>query len=195
MEILIAFGILAVLGMFLLSVYNGLVRARNLVKNSFSQIDVQLKRRYDLIPNLVETAKGYLKHERDTLERVIQARNHAFASLQSASQNPADGQKMKNLLASEGELGQAMGRLMVVMESYPELKANTTMNGLMEEISSTENKIAFARQAYNDSVMTYNNQREVFPNSLIAGTFGFQVANSYEITQPQERENVKVAFS
>lgn len=195
MEILIALGGLGLFGFFLLSIYNGLVRARNLVQNSFSQIDVQLKRRYDLIPNLVETAKGYLKHERETLERVIQARNLAFSSLQSASQNPVDGQKMKNLLASEGELGQAMSRLMVVMESYPELKANSTVNSLMEEISSTENKIAFARQAYNDSVMAYNNHREVFPNSLIAQTFGFQIANSYEITQAQERENVKVAFS
>lgn len=175
-------------------IFNNLVRTRNLVKNAFSQIDVQLKRRYDLIPNLVEVAKGYMAHEKETLEKVIQARNQASGILKNLESNPANAGQMGQLLQAEGQLGQALSRLMMVAESYPDLKANTSMAQLTEELTSTENKVSFARQAYNDAVMVYNNLREVFPNTLIAASFGFTPAATYEITVAQERENVKVSF-
>jgi LemA protein len=176
-------------------IYNSLVTLRNRFKNAFAQIDVQLKRRYDLIPNLVETAKGYLKHERETLEAVIKARNIAAAAAQSVAANPADGGAMKSLVSAETGLTGALSRLMVVAEQYPELKANQNMMQLTEELTSTENKIAFARQAYNDSVMTYNNAREVFPNVIFAGMFGFQAAELFKIEDPTERNAPKVSFA
>ena len=172
--------------------YNGLVTKRNAYRNAFSQIDVQLKRRYDLIPNLVETAKGYLKHERGTLEAVIAARNGAQAAARTAAANPGDATAMQGLSAAEGILAGSMSRLLAVAEAYPDLKANQTMSQLMEELSSTENRIGFARQAYNDAVMTYNNARETFPGMLVAGSFA--AAQLFEIQAPAEREAVKVAF-
>ena len=181
---------LAVVGM-----YNGLVTLRNRYKNAFSQIDVQLKRRYDLIPNLVEVAKGYIKHERETLEAVIKARNAAYSAGQQAARSPGDAAAMTALGGAEGQLTGALGRLFAVAEAYPDLKANQNMLALQEELSSTENKIAFARQAYNDSVMTYNTQREVFPSSVIAGMFNFQEAHLFEVEQPAEREAPKVSFT
>lgn len=185
----------AIVVFWVIGMYNGLVGARNQTKNSFSQIDVQLKRRYDLIPNLVETAKAYMKHEAGTLEAVIQARNQAFAAHKAVHGDPAaDPGAMKNLLGAESALGGALGRLTVTMEQYPDLKANTTMSQLMEELSSTENKISFARQAYNDSVLGYNNKREMFPSSIVAGMFNFQAAQAYEIENAAERQNVKVSF-
>lgn len=185
---------LAVLIIGVIAIYNGLVGARNLVKNAFSQIDVQLKRRYDLIPNLVETAKGYMAHERETLDAVISARNQAASAEKTLAANPTDGQAMKKLMNAEGQLGASLGRLNVVMEAYPDLKANQNMGQLMEELSSTENKISFARQAYNDSVLGYNNKREMFPSSIVANTFNFQAAEPYEVENATERENVKVSF-
>ncbi|MBI5689149.1 MAG: LemA family protein [Verrucomicrobia bacterium] len=184
-----------VLGFWLASIYNRLVDLRNRFKNAFSQIDVQLKRRYDLIPNLVEIAKGYLKHERETLEAVIKARNIAAAAAQSAAANPSDAGAIKNLVAAEAGLGGALSRLMVVAEQYPDLKANQNMLQLTEELTSTENKIAFARQAYNDSVMVYNTTRETFPTVVIAGAFGFQPAELFKIEDPSERNAPKVSFS
>jgi LemA protein len=193
---LIIFAVVAVILVFwAIGIYNGLVRMRNAFKNAFAQIDVQLKRRYELIPNLVETSKAYMKHESQTLERVIAARNQAFAAEQKVAGNPANSSAMKELGAAESQLTASVGRFMAVMESYPDLKANTTMNQLMEELTSTENKVGFARQAFNDSVMTYNNQREVFPNVIFAGMFGFQPAELLTIENPQEREAVKVSFN
>ncbi len=177
------------------SMYNGLVSLRNRYKNAFSQIDVQLMRRYDLIPNLVETAKGYIKHERETLEAVTQARNLAYSAGKQAAGNPGDAQAMTALSGAEGQLTGALGRLFAVAEAYPDLKANQNMLALQEELSATENKIAFSRQAYNDAVMAYNTQREVFPSSIIASTFNFQEANLFEVEKPQEREAPKVSFS
>jgi LemA protein len=174
--------------------YNSLVTLRNRYKNAYSQIDVQLKRRYDLIPNLVETAKGYIKHERETLEAVIKARNTAQAAGQRAAQNPGDPQAMAALGASEGQLAGVLTRFMAVAEAYPDLKANQNMLALQEELTSTENKVAFARQAYNDSVMYYNTQREVFPTVFIANMFNFQPASPFEIEQPEQREAPKVSF-
>src|SRR5438876_2418954 len=159
--------------MFVVGLYNKLVALRNRFKNAYAQIDVQLKRRYDLIPNLVETAKGYLKHERGTLEAVIAARNAASSANVRAAANPGDPAAMQQLVAAEGSLTGALGRLFALAEAYPDLKANQTMAQLMEELTSTENKVSFARQAYNDSVMVYNTQREVFPSSIIAGMFNF----------------------
>lgn len=199
MSALVVLGILAalvlVLGLWAVGIYNSLVGLRNRFKNAFAQIDVQLKRRYDLIPNLVETAKGYLKHERETLEAVIKARNIAFAASQSAAANPADANAMKNLGAAETGLAGALSRLMVVSEAYPDLKANQNMMQLTEELTSTENKIAFARQAYNDSVMTYNTTRETFPNVIFAGMFGFQTAELFKVEDPTERNAPKVSFA
>ncbi|MCB9061919.1 MAG: LemA family protein [Halobacteriovoraceae bacterium] len=177
-----------------ISIYNGLIKKRNEYKNAFSQIDVQLKRRYDLIPNLVETCKGYMKHESETLEGVISARNQAFGAAKMAAQDPSNSDAMKSLLASESSLTGALGKLMVIQEDYPDLKANENMKGLMEELSSTENKIGFARQFYNDTVTEYNNSREVFPGSLIAGVFNFIPAVLWEISEQKERENIKVSF-
>jgi LemA protein len=199
MTILIVLVALAVPLFFLLvyavSSFNKLVGLRNRFKNAFAQIDVQLKRRYDLIPNLVETAKGYLKHERGTLEAVIAARNVASAASVRAAANPGDPGAMKELMAAENTLGGALGRLMVVSEAYPELKANTTMNNLMEELTSTENKVSFSRQAYNDSVMTYNTARESFPTNILAGMFNFAPAEPFQIENKAEKEAPKVSFS
>jgi len=193
--VLILVGLVVVLGAWVAGIYNSLVALRNRFKNAFSQIDVQLKRRYDLIPNLVEVAKGYMKHESTTLENVIKARNIALAASQTAAANPADGNAMKSLVSAESGLGGALSRLMVVSEQYPELKANQNMMQLTEELTSTENKIAFARQAYNDSVMSYNTTREVFPNVFFAGMFGFLPAELFKIDDPTERNAPKVSFS
>ncbi len=180
---------------FGISGYNKLVALRNGYKNGFAQIDVQLKRRYDLIPNLVETAKGYLKHERGTLEAVIAARNGAAAASARAAQNPGDPNAMKELSAAEATLTGSLGRLFAVAEAYPDLKANTTMNNLMAELTETENKVAFARQAYNDAAMTYNTTRETFPTNLLAGMFNFGPAELFVIEKTEEREAPKVSFS
>jgi LemA protein len=188
-------GLAVVLALWGIGIYNGLVTARNGYKNAFAQIDVQLNRRYDLIPNLVEVAKGYIKHERETLEAVTAARGAAMSGLSAAKANPGDAAAMQQLGAAEGQLTGALGRLMAVSEAYPDLKANQTMMQLSEELTSTENKVAFARQAYNDSVMSYNNRREVFPSSIIAGSTGFQPAALLEITEPVKREAVKVSFT
>ena len=193
--LLIVIIVIAVLFLYVIGIYNKLVRLRNGFKNAFAQIDVQLKRRYDLIPNLVETAKGYITHERETLEAVISARNQAVSAANRAGANPADGAAMTGLLGAEGALTGALGRLFAVAEAYPDLKANQTMQQLMEELTSTENKVAFARQAYNDAVMSYNNAREVFPNSVIAGTFNFSEAVLFEITDQKEKEAPKVSFA
>ncbi len=178
-----------------ISTYNRLVTARNTFKNAFAQIDVQLTRRYDLIPNLVETAKGYIKHERETLEAVIQARNAAYAGLKTAASDPGNAAAVQQLAGADQQLGGALGRLMAVAEAYPDLKANQNMMQLSEELTSTENKVAFARQAYNDSVMSYNNAREVFPSSIVANMFGFQPAQPLEIAKPEAREAPKVSFT
>lgn len=180
--------------MFVVSAYNRLVSLRNRYKNAYAQIDVQLKRRYDLIPNLVETAKGYIKHERETLENVTKARNIAYAAAQSAAANPGDANAMKSLGSAETGLAGTLSRLLVVSEQYPDLKANQNMMQLTEELTSTENKISFARQAYNDSVMSYNTQREIFPANLIANTFNFAAAESFVIDKPEEKEAPKVQF-
>jgi LemA protein len=186
--------ILLLIVLLVIGIYNTLVMGRNFYKNAFSQIEVQLKRRNDLIPNLVETAKGYIKHERETLEAVTRARNLNAAAVEQAAKTPGERQAMASLSSSEGQLSGALGRLMVVMEAYPDLKANQNMMALQEELTSTENKVAFARQAYNDAVTRYNNSRETFPNVLVASTFGFQEANLFEIEQPSEREAPKVSF-
>jgi len=176
-------------------VYNRLVRLRNRYKNAFAQIDVQLKRRYDLIPNLVETAKGYMKHERETLEAVIQARNQASSAASTAAANPGDPEAMQGLVGAETALTGTLGRLFALAEAYPDLKANQNMAQLMEELTSTENKIGFSRQAFNDSVTTYNTAIQVFPAVLLAGMFSFNEADLFEIEEPTEREPVKVSFS
>ena len=194
---LILLAIVVVIGFLVVGVYNGLVRARNAFRNAFAQIDVQLQRRFDLIPNLVETAKGYLSHERETLEAVIAARGAAVSGLAAAKANPGDPAAMAELANAQGALNGALGRLMVVVEAYPDLKANQNMMQLTEELTSTENKVAFARQAYNDSVMTYNNKREVFPSSVVAGMFNFAQAALLEIPTEQQaavRAAPKVTF-
>lgn len=195
---LIIIGLIVVFGffalMFIVGAYNALVTLRNRYKNAFSQIDVQLKRRYDLIPNLVETAKGYLKHERGTLEAVIAARNAAVTANSKAAQNPGDAATMKELSGAETALTGSLSRLFALSEAYPDLKANTTMMSLMEELTSTENKVSFARQAYNDAVMAYNTKREVFPSNIIASTFNFAPAELFVIDKPEQKEAPKVAF-
>src|SRR5689334_22263453 len=188
-------GIALVAVMFVAGKYNLLVSLRNRFKNAYAQIDVQLKRRYDLIPNLVETAKGYLKHERETLENVIKMRNVAYAASQAAATNPGDAGAVKNLASAEAGLSGVLSRFMAISESYPELKANQNMMQLTEELTSTENKISFARQAYNDAVMSYNNQREMFPGSVVAGMFNFTPAQLLEAAKPEAREAPKVSFS
>ena len=192
--LLVLVAIVAVLAFWAVGIYNGLVTARNAFRNAFAQIDVQLTRRYDLIPNLVEVAKGYMAHERETLEAVIKARAAAVSGLAAAKANPGDPGAMQNLAAAEQALGGALSRLMVVSEQYPELKANQNMMQLSEELTSTENRVAFARQAFNDSVMAFNNKREVFPSSIIAGMFNFVAAALLEITEPAKREAPKVSF-
>ena len=193
--ILVAVAIVVLLLLWVVSLYNGLVTLRNRFKNAFAQIDVQLKRRYDLIPNLVETAKGYLRHERETLEAVVAARNRAVSAEQAAAARPGDPDAMRQLQAAEAGLTAGLGRLFALAEAYPDLKANQTMAQLMEELASTENRIAFARQAFNDAVMAYNTRRETFPSVLLAGPLGFQAAQLWEVETPQEREAVKVSFS
>ena len=192
----ITLGVVAVIVIFVITVYNRLVTLRNRFKNSFSQIDVQLKRRYDLIPNLVETAKGYIKHERETLEAVIKARNQALAAAQAAGANPGNPAAMQQLGQAEGSLTGVLGRMFALAESYPDLKANQNVLGLQEELTSTENKIAFSRQAFNDSVMEYNTQRETFPDIVFAGTFGFTPAELLQSTDSaEERKAPKVSFT
>jgi LemA protein len=193
--LLLLLAAVAMLALFVVGIYNRLVALRNRFKNAFAQIDVQLKRRYDLIPNLVEVAKGYLKHEHSTLEDVIKARNIALAASQAAAANPADAAAIKSLGSAETGLAGALSRLMVVAEQYPDLKANQNMMQLTEEITSTENKVSFARQSYNDSVMTYNTTRETFPNVIFAGMFGFLAAELFQIENATEREAPKVSFS
>ena len=180
---------------FGVGIYNNLVALRNRFKNAYAQIDVQLKRRYDLIPNLVETAKGYIKHERGTLEAVIAARNAASSANADVAANPGEPDAMKQLVSADGALTSVLGRLFALSEAYPDLKANTTMLNLMEEFASTENRVSFARQAYNDSVMVYNTQREVFPSDIIASTLHFAAAELFAIDKPEQREAPRLSFS
>ena len=191
--LLVILGVGLLLVFWLVGIYNGLVVARNRFKNAFAQIDVQLKRRYDLIPNLIEAVKGYMAHERETLDAVIQARNSAMAAEQKVAANPADPAAIKELNRTEGQLSGTLGRLFALSEAYPDLKANQNMLALQEELTSTENKISFARQSFNDSVMAYNNRREVFPSVMVAGMFGFTEAALLEAEQA-EREAPKVSF-
>lgn len=191
----IVLGVLVGLIFFVISIYNRLVSGRNTYKNAFAQIDVQLTRRHDLIPNLVETAKGYMKHERETLEAVITARNAAVSGLRSAAANPGDPNAVQQLAGAENALSGALGRLFALAEAYPDLKANQNMMQVSEELTSTENKVAFARQAFNDAVMNYNNAREMFPNSIIAGMFSFLPAQLLDIESPQKREVPQVKFT
>jgi Uncharacterized conserved protein len=182
-------------GFWVIATYNRLVAARNAFRNAFAQIDVQLTRRYDLIPNLVETAKGYLAHERETLEAVIRARNTALEGLKAAASDPGNAEAVARLAGAETALGGALGRLFALAEAYPDLKASQNMMQLSEELTSTENRVAFARQAYNDAVMTYNNYREMFPGSLVANLFGFQPARLLDIGKPEAREAPRVSFT
>ena len=192
--LVVLIGLAVFAAMIIAGMYNKLVALRNRFKNAWAQIDVQLKRRYDLIPNLVETTKGYLKHERGTLEAVIVARNSAASANTRVTANPGDPEAMKSLTSAEGSLSGALGRLFALTEAYPDLKANTSMNQLMEELTSTENKVSFARQAYNDSVMGYNTGRETFPSNIIAGMFNFGPAELFAVEKLEEREAVKVSF-
>ena len=191
----IALGVVVIVAIWAIAIYNGLVTLRNRFKNAFSQIDVQLKRRYDLIPNLVESVKGYMAHERGTLEAVVKARGSAVTAAQAAAARPGDPAAMQGLAQAEGALGGALGRLLAVFEQYPDLKANQNVLGLQEELTSTENKIAFARQAYNDSVMEYNNKRESFHETVFAGALGFGPAELLQSTEsPEERRAPKVTL-
>ena len=194
--LLVFLGLAAALALWAMGIYNGLVTSRNGWKNAFAQIDVQLQRRFDLIPNLVETAKAYMGHERDTLEAVIAARSAAQSGLAAAKAHPGDADAMAQLAASQGQLNGVLGRLLAVAEAYPDLKANQNMMQLSEELSSTENRVAFARQAYNDAVMGYNNKRETFPSSVVAGMFNFAHAALLDIPaeKAQVREAPKVQF-
>ncbi len=187
--------VIVLLAVFAIGIYNGLVTARNAYKNAFAQIDVQLTRRHDLIPNLVETVKGYLAHERQTLEAVISARNAAVSGLKAAAANPGDPAAVQQLAGAENALSGALGRLFALAEAYPDLKANKNMMQLSEELTTTENKVAFARQAFNDSVMGYNNKREVFPSSVVANMFAFQPAQLLEIESPAKRDVPAVKFA
>ena len=185
-------GVAVLAALFVIGQYNGLVKLRNRFRNAFAQIDVQLKRRHHLIPNLVETAKAYLSHERETLEAVIQARNTAESARKGVSPDNPEG--MQQLMQAEGGLGSAMGRLFALSEAYPDLRSNENMKQLSEELTSTENKVAFARQGYNDAVMVYNNKREAFPSNIIAGMFSFNAAVLFEVSDESEREAVVVKF-
>ena len=192
---LIFLAVLVAIVMWAIGIYNRLINERNRVKNAFAQIDVQLTRRHDLIPNLVEAVKGYMKHERETLEAVISARNAASSSLDAAKADPANAQAIKELGASEGALTSALGRLFALSEAYPDLKANQNMMQLQEELASTENKVAFSRQAFNDAVLSYNNTAENFPNNVIAGMFKFALASFLEIESEEKREVPEVSFT
>ena len=193
--ILIVILAVVVLGIFFfVAIYNKLVQLKNRFKNAFAQIDVQLKRRYDLIPNLVETAKGYLKHEREVLEAVIKARNQASNAMQKASADPGNSEAIQGLIGAENTLSGTLGRLFALVEAYPDLKANQNMMQLSEELTTTENKVSFARQAFNDAVMVYNTAREVFPNNIVANMFAFKEAQLFEIKAEAEREAPKVSF-
>lgn len=194
MEGWILLGLIVALVVFTITIYNRLVTLRNRFLNAFAQIDVQLTRRHDLIPNLVETVKGYMKHERETLENVIRARNNASTSLNKASQDPGSADAIRDLSGAESQLGAALGRLFALREDYPDLKADATMQRLQEELSTTENRVAFARQAFNDAVMTYNTGREVFPNNILAGFFNFKPAELLEIEDESKREVPDVSF-
>jgi LemA protein len=192
---LIFLAVLAAIVFWGIGIYNRLVNERNRVKNAFAQIDVQLTRRYDLIPNLVEAVKGYMKHERETLEAVINARNAASSSLDAAKADPANALAMKELGASEGALTSALGKLFALSEAYPDLKANQNMMQFQEELASTENKVAFSRQAFNDTVLQYNNSAQNFPNTVIAGFFSFELASFLEITSEEMRDAPDVSFT
>ncbi|MDJ0701168.1 MAG: LemA family protein [Woeseiaceae bacterium] len=181
--------------MWAIGIYNRLINERNRVRNGFAQIDVQLTRRHDLIPNLVEAVKGYMKHERETLEAVVKARNAAVSALDAAKADPANAQAIKELGASEGALGSILSRLFALSEAYPDLKASENMMQFQEELASTENKVAFARQAFNDSVMSYNNSAENFPNNIIAGMFSFELASFLEIESEEKRDVPEVSFT
>ncbi len=194
-SLLIFLGLIAAIVFWAIGIYNRLVNERNRVRNGFAQIDVQLQRRYDLIPNLVEAVKGYMKHERETLEAVIKARNAAQSALDAAKADPASAAAIQQLGASEGALGSILGRLFALSEAYPDLKANQNMQQFQEELTTTENKVAFARQAFNDAVMGYNNTAENFPNNLIANTFNFELASFLEIESEEVREAPEVSFS
>ena len=192
---LIFLGVIAAIVFWAIGIYNRLVNERNRVRNAFAQIDVQLTRRHDLIPNLVEAVKGYMKHERETLEAVIKARNMAASALDAANADPANAAAMKKLGGAEGALSSVLGRLFALSESYPDLKANQNMMQFQEELASTENKVAFSRQAFNDSVLSYNNSAENFPNNVIAGTFGFELASFLEIDTEEMRDAPEVSFT
>jgi len=192
---LIFLGLIVVVAVFGIGIYNRLVNSRNRVKNAFAQIDVQLTRRYDLIPNLIESVKGYMKHERETLEAVISARNAAASGLTAAKADPANADAIKQLAAAEATLGGALGRLFALAEAYPDLKANENMLRFQEELASTENKVAFARQAFNDAVLTYNNTRENFPNNIVAGMFRFEAASFLDIESEEKRTVPEVSFT
>ncbi|MDH3350899.1 MAG: LemA family protein [Gammaproteobacteria bacterium] len=192
---LIFLAVLAAIVFWGIGIYNRLINERNRVRNAFAQIDVQLTRRYDLIPNLVEAVKGYMKHERETLENVIKARNAASSSLDAAKADPANAQAIKELGASEGALTSALGRLFALSEAYPDLKANQNMMQFQEELASTENKVAFSRQAFNDAVLQYNNSAQNFPNNVIAGFFSFELASFLDITTEEVREAPDVSFT
>jgi len=192
---LIFLGIIAAIVFWAIGIYNRLVNERNRVKNAFAQIDVQLTRRHDLIPNLVEAVKGYMKHERGTLEDVIKARNVAVSALDAAKVDPSNAAAIKKLGGAEGALGSVLGRLFALSEAYPDLKANQNMMQLQEELATTENKVAFSRQAFNDSVMGYNNTAENFPNNIIANTFNFELASFLEIEAEEMRDAPEVSFT
>lgn len=192
--LIVTLAIVVIVAFIVIGIYNRLVTLRQQQRNSFSQIDVQLTRRYELIPNLVESAKAYMQHEQATLEKVILARNQAFEAKKHLSSNPTDAGAMGTLLQAEGSVKAALGSFLAVSESYPELRSNENMQMLMEELSSTENKVAFSRQAYNDATMEYNTAREVFPASIIANMFGFMPAALYQTEEPEARKAVKVSF-
>ena len=192
---LIFLGIIAAIVFWAIGIYNRLVNERNRVRNAFAQIDVQLTRRYDLIPNLIEAVKGYMKHERETLEAVIAARNTAVSSLDAAKADPANAEAIRKLGESEGALSGVLSRLFALSEAYPDLKANQNMMQFQEELASTENKVAFSRQAFNDSVLSYNNTAENFPNNVIAGTFSFDLASFLEIDSEEQRDAPDVSFT